>query len=60
VNRCLRKIFGIYWPQTIRNKALQEPAGEDPIKKQIKRQNWKWIGHTFRKEGDSIERQALG
>jgi hypothetical protein len=28
VNRCLRNIFSIYWPQTIRNKALWELAGE--------------------------------
>jgi hypothetical protein len=59
VNGFLRKIFSIFSPRTLRNIALWEVAGEDPNEKQIKRQNWRWIGHTLRKEGYSIERQTL-
>nr|XP_021199035.2 LINE-1 retrotransposable element ORF2 protein [Helicoverpa armigera] len=59
VNRCLRRILGIYWPEKISNIELWERCGETPIDQQIKRRKWNWIGHTLRRDPDHIPRQAL-
>lgn len=32
----------------VRNKMLWEKAGKEPIKIQILRRKWRWIGHTLR------------
>ncbi|XP_039293351.1 uncharacterized protein LOC120353523 [Nilaparvata lugens] len=59
VNRCLRRIMGIRWPEVISNEALWESTCQDPIQMQIKRRKWRWIGHTLRKEEGAIEKDAL-
>lgn len=59
VNRCLRRILGIYWPETISNIDLLEKCHESPIDRQIKRRKWGWIGHTLRRGPDHIPKQAL-
>ena len=59
VNRCLRYILGIRWPNTISNEDLWAKTQEDRIKIQIRRKKWKWIGHTLRKPHNSITKQAL-
>ena len=46
VNRYLRRILNIYWPETISNEELRNRAKEDSIKNQIRRRKWNWIGHT--------------
>jgi hypothetical protein len=59
VNRYLRRILNIYWPETISNEELRKRAKEDSIKNQILRRKWNWKSHTLRKTEMSIERQAL-
>ncbi|KAJ8710014.1 hypothetical protein PYW07_009380 [Mythimna separata] len=59
VNRCLRRILGIYWPETISNVELLEKCHESPIDHQIKRRKWRWIGHTLRRDSNHIPKQAL-
>ena len=59
VNKCLRIICRIFWPNTISNVALLKLTDEEPILRQIKRRKWRWIGHTLRKPPDSISRMAL-
>ena len=59
LNNCYRKIFRIHWPETISNKDLLQRAKEEPITDQITRRKWGWIGHTLRKDKNSITRQAL-
>ncbi|KAJ8717892.1 hypothetical protein PYW07_005822 [Mythimna separata] len=59
VNRCLRRILGIYWPETISNVELLEKCRESPIDHQIKRRKWSWIGHTLRRDSNHIPKQAL-
>jgi len=39
---------------------LWQATGETPIIIQIKMRQWRWIGHTGRKEDEGIEKQALG
>lgn len=58
INKCLRKMLGIYWPNRITNRELWRKTNQEPINKTIKRRKWKWIGHTLRRE-DDIAKQAL-
>ena len=58
INRCLRRLLGIYWPNTISNANLWTLTKQDSIEMQIRRRKWKWIGHTLRRN-QSITKQAL-
>lgn len=59
VNRCLRRIMGIWWPETISNEDLWAATNQLPIRLEIRRRKWKWIGHTLRKPDGAIEKAAL-
>ena len=59
VNKCLRIICGIFWPEVITNINLWTQTGQEPMLKQIRRRRWKWIGHTLRKPNTTIAKQAL-
>ena len=43
VNRCLRTILRIWWPDTISNAELWSKCKQSPIATEIKRRKWKWI-----------------
>ena len=49
VNRCLRRILNIHWPEVISNEELWRRIGEIEMSMQIGRRKWNWIGHTLRK-----------
>lgn len=59
VNRCLRKLCRVFWPNTISNEDLWQITGQAPIAKVIMKRKWKWIGHTLRRRHDEISRVAL-
>jgi len=59
VNRCLRQILNIYWPEVISNEELWRRTGEIEMSTQIRRGKWNWIGHTLRKGHEATEREAL-
>ncbi|XP_048478528.1 uncharacterized protein LOC125488872 [Plutella xylostella] len=59
VNRCLRRILRIYWPNKISNDQLRERCHDTLIDQQIKRRKWNWIGHTLRRNSDHIPKQAM-
>jgi len=59
VNRCLRRILNIHWPEVISNDELWRRTEEIEMSMQIKRRKWKWIGHRLRKGNEAIEREAL-
>ena len=59
VNRCLRRILNIHWPEVISNEELWRWAEETEISIQIRRRKWTWIEHTLRKGHDTIEREVL-
>jgi hypothetical protein len=59
INRFLRRIFKIFWPETISNERLWQMTEEKPIIQQIKDRKWQSIGHTLRKDPQTIERQVL-
>jgi hypothetical protein len=59
INRCLRRILNVRWPEVISNIMLWETTGEKPTELQIKKRKWKWIGQTVRKDENAVERIAL-
>ena len=59
VNKCLRIILKSRWYDLVSNKELWERAAQAPIKQQIAKRKWRWIGHTLRKPAKCIARQAL-
>jgi len=58
VNRCLRYILRIWWPNIISNKDLWIVTGQEDINLEIIKKCG-WIGHTLRKEDEEIPKAAL-
>jgi hypothetical protein len=56
---CLRRILGVFWPQTISNEELYSRTGTTPVSETIKMRRWKWIGHILRREKNNHARVAL-
>ena len=59
VNKCLRRILMIRWPNVISNEELWRRTNMEKLDIQIKRRKWNWIGHTLRKPADDVARAAL-
>jgi hypothetical protein len=59
INKCLRRILNIRWPERIRNEELLSRTQQVPIEVEIRKRKWMWIGHTLRKPRTNITRQAL-
>ena len=59
VNRCLRYILRIWWPNIISNKDLWKATGQEDINLEIRKRIFRWIGHTLRKEDREIPKAAL-
>ena len=53
LNRCLRTILEVRWPDTISNKELWRKKKQQPINLTIRSRRWKWIGHTLRKANNN-------
>ena len=51
VNRCLRYILRIWWPNIISNKDLWKVTGQEDINVEVRKRKFRRIGHTLRKEG---------
>ena len=49
----------IFWPDWITNKELWSITNQKPIDEEIRQRKWKWLGHTMRKDPNSITRQSL-
>jgi len=59
INKSLRKILRIFWPDRITNNELWKRTKQPRIDLQIRKRKWGWLGHTLRKSTDDITRQAL-
>lgn len=59
VNKCLRKICGIFFPERISNDELHSRTKQRLVGDIIRQRKWRWIGHTLRKPPDDICRRAL-
>ena len=59
VNRCLRRILKIFWPETISNQTLWQRTNHVPIKSELLKRKWRWIGHSLRKSNGDITKEAI-
>ena len=59
INKCLRRIHKIFWPNIISNIDLLMRSEMKEVKYVIKQRKWRWLGHTLRKGPDDITKQAL-
>jgi len=59
VNRCLRYILRIWWPNVISNKDLWRITDQEDINLEIRKRKFRWICHTLRKEDGEISKAAL-
>ena len=59
VNRCLRYILRIWWPNIISNKDVWKVTGQEDINVEIRKRKFRWIGHTLRKVDGEIPKAAL-
>jgi hypothetical protein len=59
VNRHLRYILRIWWPNIISSKDLWKITGQEDINLEIRKRKFRWIGHTLRKEDGEIPKVAL-
>ena len=59
INKCLRKILKVYWPDKISNEELWKRTDAKNVETTIKERKWKWIGHNLRKKDGSISKEIL-
>ena len=59
MNRCLRYILRISWPNIIFNKDLWIVTGQEDINLEMRKRKFRRIGHTLRKEEAEIPKAAL-
>ena len=59
INKCLRRLCNIRWPDKITNEELWKKTKETPVIQEIRKRKWRWIGHTLRKPRNTITRQSL-
>jgi hypothetical protein len=59
VNKCLRHILRIWWPNIISDKHIRKVTGQEDINVKIRKRKFRWIGHTLRKEDGEIPKDAL-
>ena len=58
-NHRVRYILEVWWPRKISNEELLQCTKQKKIEVTIRRQKWKWIGHTLRKPVTNITRLSL-
>jgi hypothetical protein len=49
INKRLRKILRIFWPDQIINNDLWKQMKQSRIDLQISKRKWGWLGHTLQK-----------
>ncbi|VDO51650.1 unnamed protein product [Schistosoma margrebowiei] len=59
INGCLRKIINIHWPDIISNSLLWDRKNQLPTEEEIRKTQWKWIGHILGKSPNCITKQTL-
>ena len=59
INHCLRRILGVFWPNTISNINLWECTKQETVDIQLLRRKWSWNGNTLRRNTTAITKQAL-
>ena len=57
-NKCLRKILGVFWPNTITNEELHRKTDATSLATQIKRRRWRWPKTALRWTADGKRRRG--
>ncbi|KAI0211165.1 hypothetical protein LSAT2_004014 [Lamellibrachia satsuma] len=57
-NKCLRKILGVFWPNTITNEELHRKTDATSLATQIKKRRWRWLGHVCRMSPGALPKTA--
>ena len=58
-NKCLRRIYNVFWPNKISNSDLYRLTSSEDIAITVKRKRLSWVGHALRKDNDSITKMAM-
>ena len=58
-NKCLQKILGVFWPNTITNEELHRKTDATSLATQIKKRRWRWLGHVCRMSPGALPKTAL-
>jgi hypothetical protein len=59
INKCLRYILRVRWPEKISNTEIYKITNQMPVCTEIKRRKWRWIRHTLRKPDEIIAKQCF-
>jgi hypothetical protein len=59
INKWLRKILRIFWPDCIKNTELWKRTKQPRTDLQVRKRKWGWLDHILRKPHDVITRRAL-
>lgn len=59
INKSLRNILKIFWPNKISNVELWSKTNQKPVKQILKERKWRWIGHILRREDTNVTKQIL-
>ena len=59
LNRCLRKLLRIRWTDRVTNEEVLRKTGQIPVRDEVGRRRWRWIGHTLRKSGSCITKKVI-
>jgi hypothetical protein len=54
VNKFLKRLLRIWWPNKVSNEQLWEITKQETISSCIMKRKWGWIGHTWRKPQEDI------
>jgi hypothetical protein len=54
VNKCLKRILRIWWPNKISNEQPWERTKQETMSRCIMKRKWGWIGRTWRKPQENI------
>lgn len=56
VNKCLRYILGVWWPNVISNEELLRRTYMETIVTSVMRRKWRRIGRTLRRDSNNVAR----
>lgn len=59
INKCLRKILKVRWPEKMSKSELWRRTRQKSVIQTIKERKWRWIGHILRRDHSNVTRQAL-
>lgn len=59
INKCLRRLLRISWRDRVRNEDVWRRTRQTSVENEIGKRKWRWIGHSLRKDNNSVTKKAL-